>query len=160
MAPSVQQVKVFANGVKSVLTRAENPTKSSVLRIFDKNNCLLAEREIINNKQFLEKLSYKATPESDGVSFAKKYLLKIRQPESQRIIREADYCDSLFPSYTYAETGGYPLALREIHKGLTKGRGLDYSDNRLYKMFKQWSDLRTTNGMAKTPKPMKLDTNI
>ena len=54
MAPSVQQVKVFANGVKSVLTRAENPTKSSVLRIFDKNNCLLAEREIINNKQFLE----------------------------------------------------------------------------------------------------------
>ena len=25
MAPSVQQVKVFANGVKSVLTRAKSP---------------------------------------------------------------------------------------------------------------------------------------
>ena len=33
MAPSVQQVKVFANGVKSVLTRAKSPTQSSVLRI-------------------------------------------------------------------------------------------------------------------------------
>ena len=29
-----------------------------------------------NLKRFLEKLSYKAIPESDGVSFAKKYLLK------------------------------------------------------------------------------------
>ena len=43
---------------------------------------------------------------------------------------------------------------------MTKGRGLDYSDNMLSKMYKQWVDLRTTNGMAKTPKPMKLDTNI
>ena len=160
MAPSVQQVKVFANGVKSVLTRAKSPTESSFLRVFDKNNCLLAEREIISNKYYLEKFSYKAIPESDGVSFAKKYLLKIRQPESQRIIREADYCDSLFPSYTYAETGGYPLALREIHKKMRKGCGLDYSDNILSKMYKQWVDLRTTNGMAKTPKPMKLDTNV
>ena len=29
MAPSVQQVKVFANRVKSVLTRAKSPTESS-----------------------------------------------------------------------------------------------------------------------------------
>ena len=29
MAPSVQQVKVFANRVKSILTRAKNPTESS-----------------------------------------------------------------------------------------------------------------------------------
>ena len=29
MAPSIQQVKVFANRVKSVLTRAKNSTESS-----------------------------------------------------------------------------------------------------------------------------------
>ena len=110
MAPSVQQVKVFANGVKSVLTRAKSPTESSFLRVFDKNNCLLAEWEIINNKQFLEKLSYKATPESDGVSFAKKYLLKVKEPNSLKVIKESDYCDSLFPSYTYAETGGLHIS--------------------------------------------------
>ena len=54
MKVTKSQVKLFANGVKAVLTPAnkKNVDSSSVLRIFDKDGCLIAHREVRNLLKF------------------------------------------------------------------------------------------------------------
>lgn len=58
MAP---QVKLLANGIKAVLT-AQRGSKPGLLQVFDKDNCMIAHREVLSkvNKQgerTLEKLT-------------------------------------------------------------------------------------------------------
>lgn len=68
MAP---QIKIFANGVKSVLTSKGNGR--SLLQVFDKENCMIAQREIQSKKglfpgsKTIEKLTLRKDKESDGM---------------------------------------------------------------------------------------------
>ena len=55
MAPSIEQVKVFSNGIKSVLTR-QTKNKPAVLRLFNPEGKMISYREIQRTRRKYENL--------------------------------------------------------------------------------------------------------
>jgi len=76
MGITLRQVKLFANGVKAVLQPATKK-KQSVLRLFDKEGCMIAQREIQNRSQFgsrvLEKITLRSNKNDGNVETILKY---------------------------------------------------------------------------------------
>lgn len=160
MAP---QIKMFANGMKAVLTSAKG-NKPSVLRVFDKNGCLTAQRTIrsvhLQENRTLEKMTLTAQKDEDGVvNLAKNYVGKTFNNEGKMvdiIERQGTYLVHL--PFTSREINcnstDYRLALKEYLE--TGEKGETSSDKTLWKMLKQWCDFRRSDTLRIEPKPMNV----
>ncbi|MBQ4115477.1 hypothetical protein IJD34_08755 [bacterium] len=77
MAPSIEQVKIFSNGIKSVLTR-QTKNKPAVLRLFNPEGKMISYREIQRTRRkydySIKKLTANATQKEKSLEFSSKIL--------------------------------------------------------------------------------------
>ena len=113
MKVTKSQVKLFANGVKAVLTPAnkKNVNSSSVLRIFDKDGCLIVHRETRNLLKFngtMDKLTLRKDKSFSacGESITRELIVK----RSKRA--KADYT-----KWTQSSKDGYAGTVQHGRKG-------------------------------------------
>ena len=114
MKVTKSQVKLFANGVKAVLTPAnkKNINSSSVLRIFDKDGCLIAHREIRNLLKFngtMDKLTIRKDKSfgANGRSIIRELFVK----RNKRAKME-------YTKWTQTSKGGYKRTVQQGRKGI------------------------------------------
>lgn len=157
----LEQVKLFANGVKSVL-KGQTANKPAVLQLFDKDGCMIAQRQILSRSnadgKYLEKLTVKADAASpqDGIDLVKSYKGVVWNNEKEVIRLYQDTAEFATPFKYMPDTAHSPmlpgLAWKEGAEQFCKGK--TSSDKTLWKMLKQWCDFRRTDTLRETPKPM------
>ena len=101
------QVKLFANGIKAVLKEQKGLKQPAVLRIFDKEGCLIKQREIINNRNFngfLDKLTV-----GTDASYGRHYFFIQRKISAKINRRKTEYTEM------YSDFKKYGFGVFEKH---------------------------------------------
>lgn len=106
----LQQIKMFSNGVKAVLTPKGKGRQ--LMQVFDKENCMIAQREVqtrtsaLTGSKTLEKLTLRQNKEGANMV---EYLATTSHPtrswSSRRIVRP-EYSDSVFINNNITYAGG------------------------------------------------------
>ena len=136
---SLQLVKLFGNGMKAVL-KEQSGTKPALLRVFDANGCMVAQREILKSRTFdgtkaLEKMTLNAdmygSLEKTYKSVEYNSLGKVRN----RTYIGADFGKEVAPTFGQNEIPnglGWAERIQELEGILTS------RDKTLFDMCKQW----------------------
>lgn len=157
----LEQIKLFANGARAVL-REQTHREPAMLRVFDKDGCMVAQRKILNRKnadgRYLEKLTVKAdTTDLGDINLMKEYKGVVWNNDKEVIRLYEDSAEFCSPLRGLPDTARSPmlpgLAWKE---GSEQLYGKSSSNKTLWKMLKQWCDFRHTDTLRETPKPMFL----
>lgn len=173
MAP---QIKMFANGVKSVLTSKGNGR--SLLQVFDRENCMIAQREIQSKKglfpgsKTIEKLTLRKNKESEGmIEYLSSTTGQNGSCASSRVVCR-EFGDELFCNnnmhndiyYFQESTYGQNNALKRLDFPLLKKTNqtkTKYDELRetMDNMWKQWFNPKS-KGQVKPMMPKSLEKQI
>ena len=135
----LQVSKIFSNGMKVVL-KEQNGRTPGLLRVFDKDGCLIANREILKSKTFdrtdaLEKMTLRA---DNYGNLEKTYTSVVRDRAGKvqkRVHSNTDFGKDVAPTLGENDIPnglGWMERISETEGKLTK------SDKTLWDMCKQW----------------------
>ena len=155
------QVKLFTNGIKAVL-REQRGNQPTVLRMFDKDGCMVAQRKILSKhyttgERTLEKVTLKADyHDAYDIDLKKEYkAVTFDAKDKMNSFREGE--GTLFDDLEIDVSRSPQLwnGLVDKEAAMFREKGHTSSDNTLFNMLKQWCDFRRVDTPRETPKPMR-----